>query len=330
MDLVYFSGRGAWFLNARPRDLFGPRLSHNFVFKAPDTGEIESTDEFFRLYDGIDQMLCNEHVGIFKLTPKEAVIYSATKDLSHVEKLLPCDHPYSAFSIAVEEGHISKDAFDNCFFLIQKSLDKEYFEHRPMTITPYLLDNNLIPIEELDIKKTAIDPSKLLLNTDYKLEKSETTTTIATSTKEFDRNKMLVTILGMAMDKYGYKPTTPEKGVYSNLNARLLAHKILVSDEDISKCLTLASALFEMGAGYKTIRETKPEIEQSTLLKLIIGMAIDAYDYNPKLSRNKASGSNKRVSISGRLENNHKINVNKGTVQKYLTVARELLPLEAQ
>lgn len=148
--LVYFHGRGAWFLNPSVNDRFGPRLSRNFVFKDPETGETELTDEFYRLYDSIEQRHCQEFAGVFRLSPKDAIIYSEKKDLSHVEKLLPCDHQYSAFSIAVEEGCISKEAFGDCFFMIQKTLDSKCFEHKPLIKKPYYLDNKLCPVGELD------------------------------------------------------------------------------------------------------------------------------------------------------------------------------------
>lgn len=154
--LVYFSGHGAWFLNAGPNDWFGPRLSRNFVYKDHETGETESTDEFGRLYDGIEQKYCNEHTGYFKLTPKDAVICLESEDpndLSHVEKLLPCSHQYSAFLIAVEDGHISKEAYDNCFFMIQKDFDRECFEHKKMTIPPYDLNNDLRSADKSNILK---------------------------------------------------------------------------------------------------------------------------------------------------------------------------------
>ncbi|NOU12775.1 MAG: hypothetical protein HOO92_02230 [Methylococcaceae bacterium] len=148
--LVFFHGRGAWFLNKSVNDRFGPRLSRNFVFKDPETGETQSTNEFYRLYDSIEQRHCQEFTGVFRLSPKDAIIYSEKKDLSHVEKLLPCDHQYSAFSIAVEDGCISKEAFGSCFFMIQKTLDSECFEHKPLIRRPYYLDNKVRPVGELD------------------------------------------------------------------------------------------------------------------------------------------------------------------------------------
>lgn len=152
MVLVAFHGRGAWFTHPGPNNKYGRRSVFNFIFKDPETGETESTNEFFRLYDGIDQKYCNEYGGIFKLTKKDAVRYLLSKnreDLSYVEELLPCSHPYSAFAIGVEEGYLSNDMADNYIFLIQNHLDKECFEHKKMTVLPYILNNQLQPVDEL-------------------------------------------------------------------------------------------------------------------------------------------------------------------------------------
>lgn len=154
MVLVAFDGRGAWFTGPGPHDKYGSRSVLNFLFKDPETGETELTKDFFRLYDSIDQKLCNKYVGIFKLTKKDAIKYLLSKDrkdLSHVEELLPCSHPYSAFSIGVEEGYLSNERMDDYFFLIQRNFDRECFEDKKMVIPPYVLNNKLCPADELDL-----------------------------------------------------------------------------------------------------------------------------------------------------------------------------------
>ncbi|MDP3875776.1 MAG: hypothetical protein Q8Q50_02230 [Methylobacter sp.] len=68
--------------------------------------------------------------------------------------LLPCDHPYSAFAILLEEldgkGYLSNEIVDNCFFLIRKYIDFEYFNHRKIYQLPYSLDYELRPVDESD------------------------------------------------------------------------------------------------------------------------------------------------------------------------------------
>ncbi|MDD5271494.1 MAG: hypothetical protein PHU14_02125 [Methylovulum sp.] len=60
------------------------------------------------------------------------------------------------------------------------------------------------------------------------------------------------------------------------------------------------------------------------MLKLIIGMAIDAYGYDPKKPRNAASGS--KNGISAKLQTKG-ISINDDTIRKYLDEAKALLPL---
>ncbi|MFU8790127.1 MAG: hypothetical protein ACNA7G_13945 [Methylobacter sp.] len=149
--LVFFSGRGAWFINESPTDKFGAPTALNFLYRDPFTNIVELTNEFGRLYDGIDQKYCNEHTGVFKLTAKDSAIYLFSKDrkyLSHVEKLLPCSHAYSAFSIAVEQRILSNEMTDDCFFMIQKDIDFECFEHSKITELAYTINNELRPVEE--------------------------------------------------------------------------------------------------------------------------------------------------------------------------------------
>jgi hypothetical protein len=62
--------------------------------------------------------------------------------------------------------------------------------------------------------------------------------------------------------------------------------------------------------------------ERNCMLKLILGMAIDAYDYNPKASRNSATGDKNGISAKLATRN---INIDPDTVRKYLTEAKELL-----
>lgn len=63
--------------------------------------------------------------------------------------------------------------------------------------------------------------------------------------------------------------------------------------------------------------------ERNTMLKLIIGMAMDAYGYNPDAPKNKATGEN-NGSIKAALDRLG-IGVDADTVRKYLNEAKELL-----
>jgi hypothetical protein len=68
------------------------------------------------------------------------------------------------------------------------------------------------------------------------------------------------------------------------------------------------------------------ETERNKMLALIIGMAIDAYGYDPIKPRNQASGES-RNSISERLKRNeiYDISLSNDSIHKYLTAAKELL-----
>lgn len=61
------------------------------------------------------------------------------------------------------------------------------------------------------------------------------------------------------------------------------------------------------------------EIERSSMLKLIIGMAIDAYGYDPKGTRNAATGD--KNGISEKLKTRG-INIDADTVRKYINEAK--------
>ncbi len=66
------------------------------------------------------------------------------------------------------------------------------------------------------------------------------------------------------------------------------------------------------------------EVEKNTMLKLILGMAISAYGFDPKEPKNSATGSNKG-SIKYDL-NDTGLSIDEDTVRKYLKEAKEQFP----
>lgn len=64
------------------------------------------------------------------------------------------------------------------------------------------------------------------------------------------------------------------------------------------------------------------DTERNTMLKLIIGMAIDAYGYKPDNIRNSATGDKNGISAKLRTQG---ISISDDTVRKYLTEAKKLL-----
>ena len=75
--------------------------------------------------------------------------------------------------------------------------------------------------------------------------------------------------------------------------------------------------------GHKTEKESKKPLhtrERQTLLKMVIGMAMEQYGYNPKANRNDATAHiASDLSLSG-------LSIDPDTVRKWLKEAAELLP----
>lgn len=69
------------------------------------------------------------------------------------------------------------------------------------------------------------------------------------------------------------------------------------------------------------IKTTLQATERLTLLKLVLGMAMDAYGYEPFASRNDATGGN-RDSIASQLKK-HGISIDADTIRRYLAEAKE-------
>ena len=69
--------------------------------------------------------------------------------------------------------------------------------------------------------------------------------------------------------------------------------------------------------------KTQTENERNNMLKLIIGMAIDAYGYNPAKTKNNSTGSNKD-GISARVQTRG-ITISDDTIRTYLKEAKELI-----
>ena len=85
------------------------------------------------------------------------------------------------------------------------------------------------------------------------------------------------------------------------------------------------NAISDVKGAYVCDAQDKPisEFERTSMLKLIIGMAINAYDYDPDKTRNAATGENSNGISSKLLTNGIKIDAD--TVRKYLTEAKKLI-----
>ena len=80
--------------------------------------------------------------------------------------------------------------------------------------------------------------------------------------------------------------------------------------------------LLEVKDSFLSIKTDITSTERNTMLKLIIGMAIDAYGYDKNSTRNSSTGA--KNGISAKLQR-HGITINDDTIRKYLNEAKELL-----
>ena len=104
------------------------------------------------------------------------------------------------------------------------------------------------------------------------------------------------------------------------------------SDESIGNQITSKIVRFTKDDIVNSPDDNKPkiltEIERHTMLKIIIGMAMYGYGYDPCKSRNAATGD-KSGSIKAALEQAG-LSVDSDTIRNYLNEAKELLPPKAQ
>lgn len=116
-----------------------------------------------------------------------------------------------------------------------------------------------------------------------------------------------------------------KRAVYADV-IRRVAPSSEVNDDTLLYALDLER--YFNGANEKPeIKTLISETERMTFLKLILGMAIDKYNYNPKIHRNSATGGNKG-SIRNALQTiSSELDVNEDTIRKYLTEASEFFTL---
>ncbi len=338
--LVYFHGRGDWFFNDNPNNKFGPLLAHNFVFEDTETGETELTNEFFRLYDGIDQKLCNEFVGVFKLSKKDIAKYIDSNNFDHVEKLLPCAHEYSGFIISLEENgylSLSKNDFDNCFFLIQKEIDMSCFEHKKISTTPYVINNKLTVYNDSDHKVS--DEIQYVNNKlNYRATIYHDFPALEQPELNISINKLAEIILGMAIHKHNYSPEKPTQTAYKSIQKSLNSKQISIETSVIEKCLAYGIDVYfgrttrnNEGKALSYNREMKTDIRPKVFLNLFDGMAMADYGHDHTNTKSKASGGN-RGSIPSGLKSiiGYSLSADKSTVKKYLDKAQKLFHTPSQ
>lgn len=112
----------------------------------------------------------------------------------------------------------------------------------------------------------------------------------------------------------------------NNINADCPNNVFFLLNKDQPSPITLILATQYEPPKIEKYSETIAETERATILKLILGMAIDAYKYNPdpECKKNSATGSN-QGSIKFGLEK-HGLSADEKTISKYLKEAAERYP----
>lgn len=111
--------------------------------------------------------------------------------------------------------------------------------------------------------------------------------------------------LKLPCDYHALRSFVDQQGLSGNIDAFVLADFILNNKRDTQK------ELDHLG-----------QSERVSLLKMVLGMAISAYDYKPGLKRNAATGDNKR-SISADLSRAG-LSLKPESVRKYINEAEDL------
>jgi|GEM_PF-3485652 len=129
MVLVYFRGRGDWFI----KTIDGVNSITDREASWYEAGHTVNGARRPSLL--LEHRYCSEYSGVFKLTDEDEEELKITKDFEitkkSVKKLLPCKHQNSAFLKIQSKEKISDSDMENCFFLIQRER-KDKKEHVPI------------------------------------------------------------------------------------------------------------------------------------------------------------------------------------------------------
>ena len=134
---------------------------------------------------------------------------------------------------------------------------------------------------------------------------------------EMSAIRLLQAVASYAIPVVDHNEITPEEHEEYSVNSITRAVKTLSE--------TTGQNIQFLAPDAAPIKENKIflETERNTMLKLIIGMAINAYSYDPKATKNGLTGSNKN-GLSAKLMT-HGISINDDTIRKYLNEAKELI-----
>lgn len=284
---------------------------------------------------GADYMICGKYPefghypfrGVFRLTEEDEEDFRLAnfdpktdwdKFKDRIKILKPCLHPNSLFTKMVKDGKLAVDIEDRIHFEIQKKLYKNFYGAITLEEVPYILDY----VEtELNEQKPNFNDEKISLPNDKKL-------------RSIDLNTVSEVVLGMAIHKYSYNPGDQKSKIYEDISKSLLLRHISVEIKEIEQCLKLGIRVFDhkKNSDLKFARQIEPDVEKDSLLKLLIGMAIDGYGYEPDKSGNsKVTGTGKGGIIYWISRHpKYPISKDKSSIKKYLEEAKRLLPLHIQ
>ncbi len=117
----------------------------------------------------------------------------------------------------------------------------------------------------------------------------------------------------------GTKTFTSHSNWMGTTSHQTIAKNQVVSFSDLWVLKSEVDALFNKPSQQALLNENERNHERSTMLKMILGMAMAAYEFNPEDRRNPASGS-KKGSIKADIEKMG-FDITEDTVRKYLREA---------
>lgn len=122
---VAFKGRGEWFI----KDEKGIRTVITKI--TPGASPFGGVHDYAVIRVGIEHRRCNEYSGAFCLTKEDEIHFQFNKSINdYVSRLLPCDHPDSSFKKMIQQGYVSENDWESCFFVIQKFSRDGFYSRR--------------------------------------------------------------------------------------------------------------------------------------------------------------------------------------------------------
>jgi len=227
---------------------------------------------------GVNYIKCRETQGVFKLIEEDEECFRLTNidpktdwlELRKiVKKLMPCEHRESAFFKEVKTGKLSNDDFGKVEFQIQSQWIRDLYG-RSEPILPKDGENYL-----------------LFVSTDHVYPSTNIGSEI--NNNGF-LNNVVEIIYGMAIDKYGYTPDLKKRDVLLKIEQKLVNIGVAIDSNDIERCLCQGLEVNKTRNGRQIVLDVNQSVSENVIFNLVIGMAIDAYEYDIYKKKNAATG----------------------------------------